>query len=141
MSVVTGLVSCAAAARPEVAGLRNAMTVDVEDYFQVEAFADRISRTSWDGIPRRVEANVDRLLELFAAAGVKATFFVLGWLAERHKEMVRRIAAADHEVASHGYDHRRADRLDPPGFREDVRRAKRILEEIAARPVSGYRAP
>jgi polysaccharide deacetylase family protein (PEP-CTERM system associated) len=117
------------------------MTIDVEDYFQVEAFADRISRTSWDGLPRRVEANVDRLLELFAATGVKATFFILGWIAERHKEMVCRIAAEDHEVASHGYDHRRADRLDPLGFRRDVRRAKHILEEIAARPVLGYRAP
>ena len=127
--------------RPDAAGLTNALTVDVEDYFQVEAFADRISRPSWDGIPRRVEANVDRLLELFAAAGVSATFFTLGWIAERHKDMVRRIAAGGHEVASHGYDHRRADRLDPPGFRQDVRRAKGVLEEIAARPVLGYRAP
>jgi polysaccharide deacetylase family protein (PEP-CTERM system associated) len=127
--------------RPDAAGLTNALTVDVEDYFQVEAFADRISRPSWDGIPRRVEANVDRLLELFAAAGVSATFFTLGWIAERHKGMVRRIAAGGHEVASHGYDHRRADRLDRPSFRQDVRRAKGILEEIAARPVLGYRAP
>jgi polysaccharide deacetylase family protein (PEP-CTERM system associated) len=127
--------------RPQAAGIRNAMTVDVEDYFQVEAFAARIPRACWEGIPRRIEVNVDRLLELFAAAGVGATFFTLGWIAERHPQMVRRIAAAGHEVASHGYDHKRADRLDPPGFRRDVRRAKDILEQIVARPVLGYRAP
>lgn len=132
---------CGGAARPDAAGLSNAMTVDVEDYFQVEAFADRIARASWDDIPRRVEANVDRLLELFATAGVRATFFTLGWIAERHPGMVRRIAAGGHEVASHGYDHRRTDRLDPSRFREDVRRAKHVLEQIAARPVLGYRAP
>src|SRR5436190_782061 len=83
--------------------LRNAMTVDVEDYFQVQALTDRISRTSWDQIPRRVEANIDRLLELFAGHDVRGTFFTLGWIAERHPEMVRRIAAAGHELASHGY--------------------------------------
>lgn len=121
--------------------LTNALTVDVEDYFQVEAFAKQVSRSSWEGTPRRVEANVDRLLELFAAAGARATFFTLGWIAERHKAMVRRIAAEGHEVASHGYDHRRADCLDRAGFRADVRRAKSILEEIAACPILGYRAP
>ncbi|HJU20803.1 MAG TPA: XrtA system polysaccharide deacetylase [Stellaceae bacterium] len=128
-------------ARPLGVGLTHAMTVDVEDYFQVEAFADRIARASWEGIPRRVEANVDRLLDMFAAAEVGATFFTLGWVAERHPGMIRRIAAGGHEVASHGYDHRRADRLDPPRFREDIRRAKRILEDLAGRPVLGYRAP
>jgi polysaccharide deacetylase family protein (PEP-CTERM system associated) len=130
-----------AAPQPGAAAPRNALTVDVEDYFQVEAFADRISRISWDGIPRRVEANVDRLLALFAAAGASATFFILGWIAERHPGMVRRIAAGGHEVASHGYDHCRVDRLDPARFRNDIRHSKRLLEEISAGPVSGYRAP
>ncbi|MGH7053125.1 MAG: XrtA system polysaccharide deacetylase [Stellaceae bacterium] len=129
------------AQRSDATAITNALTVDVEDYFQVEAFADRIARASWESIPRRVEANVDRILDLFAAGGVRATFFTLGWIAERHPAMIRRIAAGGHEVASHGYDHRRADRLDPPGFRQDVRRAKAILEDLAARPVAGYRAP
>jgi polysaccharide deacetylase family protein (PEP-CTERM system associated) len=142
MSIATSCGRRCAALRPGVAAVANAMTVDVEDYFQVEAFADRIAPASWDAIPRRVEANVERLLDLFAAAGVRATFFVLGWIAERHPQMVRRIAAGDHEVASHGYDHRRIDRLDPASFRQDVGRAKRILEDIVAdRPVLGYRAP
>src|SRR5579862_5948606 len=119
----------------------NALTVDVEDYFQVQALADRFPRPSWEAVPRRVEANVDRLLELFAAASAHATFFTLGWIAERHPAMVRRIAAAGHELASHGYDHRRADRLSPAQFREDVRRSKRLIEDVAGQPVQGYRAP
>lgn len=119
----------------------NAMTVDVEDYFQVQAFADRIPRECWDAIPRRVEANVDRLLDLFGAHGASATFFALGWIAIRHPAMFRRIVAAGHEVASHGYDHRRVDELSPTLFQEDVRRTKRILEEITGSPVRGYRAP
>src|SRR5205823_872303 len=99
--------------RSITATLRNAMTVDVEDYFQVEAFANRIPRECWEKIPRRVESNVDRLLRLFSDNSVSATFFTLGWIAERHHAMIRRISADGHELASHGYDHTRVDRLNP----------------------------
>ncbi|HVC54898.1 MAG TPA: XrtA system polysaccharide deacetylase [Stellaceae bacterium] len=119
----------------------NALTVDVEDYFQVQALSERFPRPAWDEVPRRVEANVDRLLEMFASASVSATFFTLGWLAERHPAMVRRIASAGHELASHGYDHQRADRLSPAQLREDVRRSKRLIEDIGGCAVAGYRAP
>lgn len=121
--------------------IANAMTVDVEDYFQVQAFADAIPRASWEAIPRRVEANTERILARFAAAGVRATFFTLGWIAERHPGLVRRIVAAGHELASHGYDHVRADRLDEAGFRADVGRTRRLLEDIGGVAVRGYRAP
>jgi len=119
----------------------NAMTVDVEDYFQVYAFFHCIPRESWDRYACRVEANVDRILAQFAAAGVSATFFTLGWIAERHKTMVRRIVDAGHELASHGYDHRRVDRMDPAAFREDLRRTRGILEDAGGTAVRGYRAP
>jgi len=119
----------------------NAMTVDVEDYFQVQALERSIPRASWEQIPRRVEANVDWLLNLFAANDITATFFILGWIAERHPEMVRRIAAEGHELASHGYDHMRVDRLEPTTFRKDAKRSKEILEDISGRNVIGYRAP
>lgn len=119
----------------------NAMTVDVEDYFQVQAFEDNIERASWEYIPRRVEANVERLLDLFAANQIKATFFTLGWIAERHPEVLRRVARGGHEVASHGYDHTRVDRLTPTKFREDVSRTKAVLEDITGNFVLGYRAP
>jgi polysaccharide deacetylase family protein (PEP-CTERM system associated) len=121
-------------------GLRNAMTVDVEDYFQVQAFAHCVDRQDWDGLPRRVEANVDRILAQFARAGVRATFFTLGWVAERHPVMVRRIVAAGHELASHGWDHTRADSQDPETFRADVRRTRLLLEDVGGVPVVGYRA-
>lgn len=120
--------------------MRNAMTVDVEDYFQVQAFAGCIDRTAWGNIPTRVEANVDRILRQFDAAGVSATFFTLGWIAERHKPMVRRIVAAGHELASHGYDHTRADMQDHASFRADVARTRRVLEDIGGAAVRGYRA-
>jgi polysaccharide deacetylase family protein (PEP-CTERM system associated) len=125
--------------RPGAGG--NAMTIDVEDYFQVQAFADHISRESWDAIPRRVERNIDRLLQLFADNEVSATFFSLGWIAERHPRMMRRIADAGHEMASHGYDHTRVHELTPDRFQDDVRRTKAIIEDATARPVLGYRAP
>lgn len=118
----------------------NSMTVDVEDYFQVQAFAHCIARNTWDGFARRVEPNVDRILAQFAAAGVHATFFTLGWIAERHPAMVRRIVAAGHELASHGWDHTRADAQDPAAFRADVGRTRRVLEDIGGVPVIGYRA-
>lgn len=121
--------------------IASAMTVDVEDYFQVQAFAGVVSRASWDAIPRRVDANTERILARFAEAGVQATFFTLGWIAQRHPELIRRIVAAGHELASHGYDHVRADQLDEAGFRADVGRTRRLLEDIGGVAVRGYRAP
>lgn len=118
----------------------NAMTVDVEDWYQVQAFAHCLHRESWPELESRVEANVDRILAQFAAAGVHATFFTLGWVAQRHPAMVRRIVAAGHELASHGWDHTRADSQDPATFRADVRRTRAVLQEIGGVPVSGYRA-
>jgi polysaccharide deacetylase family protein (PEP-CTERM system associated) len=120
--------------------IRNAMTVDVEDYFQVQAFAGCIDRAEWHHFAPRVEANVERILEQFGVAHVKATFFTLGWIAERHKPMVRRIVAAGHELASHGYDHTRADSQDPGTFRSDVSRTRKLLEDIGGVAVRGYRA-
>ena len=121
--------------------LTHALTVDVEDYFQVYAFFHCIPRDTWDQYACRVEANVDRILAQFAAAGVTATFFTLGWIAERHPAMVRRIVDAGHELASHGYDHRRVDAMDPAAFREDLRRTRAILQDLGGVAVSGYRAP
>ena len=119
----------------------NALTVDVEDYFQVEAFASTIERGSWDILPGRVARNTDRLLDIFAEAEAQATFFVLGWVAERHPALVRRIVAAGHELASHGSGHQRADHQSPEQFRDDIRRSKRVLEDAAGVSVRGYRAP
>jgi polysaccharide deacetylase family protein (PEP-CTERM system associated) len=119
----------------------NAMSVDVEDYFQVSAFDAVVSRGSWDRFESRVERNTDRLLQVFADSGVKATFFVLGWIAERHRDLVARIAGAGHEVASHGFGHRLIYDQAREDFREDVRRAKQVLEDAAGREVEGYRAP
>jgi polysaccharide deacetylase family protein (PEP-CTERM system associated) len=124
--------------RPEIV---NAMTVDVEDYFQVSAFDHVVSRDVWDKQESRVVANTDRLLGLFDARGVRATFFILGWVAERAPQLVRRIAAAGHEIASHGYNHQILYNLTPKQFREDVREAKLTLEQIAGCPVVGFRAP
>ena len=119
----------------------NAMTVDVEDYFQVQAFADVIDRAAWDTIPCRIEANMDRILQQFDAAGTTATFFTLGWIANRYPSVVRRIVAAGHELASHGYGHARADGQTPDEFRADVRRARGVLQDLGGVPVIGYRAP
>jgi polysaccharide deacetylase family protein (PEP-CTERM system associated) len=121
--------------------LRNALTVDVEDYFQVSALAPHIPRSDWERTPCRVQRNVERILELLAESGSQATFFTLGWIAERYPELVRRIALAGHEVASHGYGHRRATEQSPADFLEDIRRAKGLLEDIAGVEVKGYRAP
>jgi polysaccharide deacetylase family protein (PEP-CTERM system associated) len=118
----------------------NAMTVDVEDYYQVQAFAHCVSRADWDGFETRVEANVDRILGQFDAAGIHATFFTLGCVAARHPAMVRRIVAAGHELASHGWEHIRADSQDPATFRADVTRTKRTLEDIGGVAIQGYRA-
>jgi len=121
--------------------IRNAMTVDVEDYFQVSAFAGHISRDSWESLPCRVERNVDRILALFERQDVKATFFTLGWIAERYPAMVKRIVAGGHELASHGYGHLRASDQSEAEFRQDVASSKAILEDIGGQPVLGYRAP
>lgn len=119
----------------------NAMSVDVEDYFQVSAFEGHIRREDWERLPRRVEGNVDRILALFDAYRIKATFFTLGWIAERHPMMVRRIVDSGHELASHGFAHVRVTELDEDQFRADVTRAKGLLEDIGGREVLGYRAP
>jgi polysaccharide deacetylase family protein (PEP-CTERM system associated) len=119
----------------------NAFTIDVEDYFQVEAFKPFVSKADWGNLPVRVEGNTARLLDMLADANVKATFFILGWVAERYPEIVRRVQAAGHEVASHGYAHQLAHLQTPEVFRDDVRRAKRILEDISGQRVIGYRAP
>jgi polysaccharide deacetylase family protein (PEP-CTERM system associated) len=116
-------------------------TVDVEEHFQVSAFEGSIPRAQWDYLESRVAGNVARLLEILAASGARATFFVLGWIAERHPAMVRAIVEAGHEVASHGYDHRRVTEQTPEEFRASVRRSKHTLEDIAGAPVLGFRAP
>jgi len=121
-------------------GIRNAMSVDVEDFFQVQAFAHCVDRAQWENFPRRVERNTERVLALFAEAGVCATFFTLGWVAERHPALVRRIVAQGHELASHGYAHVPVYEQSPEEFRADVRRTKRLLEDIGGVEVKGYRA-
>lgn len=119
----------------------NAMTVDIEDYFQVAAFEKCIRREDWPRWPVRVEANTRRVLELFGRHDVHATFFVLGWVAERFPALVRDIAAAGHEVASHGFGHERLTTLSRSEFREGIIRTKHLLEDMAGTAVSGYRAP
>ena len=127
-------------AESQSGSITNAMTVDVEDYFQVSAFADQVRRDDWQGLPCRVERNTEHVLQLFADKGVSATFFILGWVAERYPALVREIARQGHEVASHGYAHFRIHEQAPESFREDVRRTKRLLEDTAGLSVSGYRA-
>ena len=119
----------------------NAMTVDVEDYFQVQAFAGCIRRDTWDALPCRVEANVTHILEQFGRAGVRGTFFTLGWIADRYPGVVKAIVAAGHELASHGYGHQLVHELSPEQFRADLLRAKNSLEDVGGVPVRGYRAP
>lgn len=121
--------------------MKNAMSIDVEDYFQVSAFAPHIRREDWDTLPCRVERNVDLILELLDEASARATFFTLGWIAERHPGVARRIVDGGHELASHGYGHQRASELSPAAFREDIVRAKGLLEDIGGEAVRGYRAP
>ncbi|HEX4346219.1 MAG TPA: XrtA system polysaccharide deacetylase [Vicinamibacterales bacterium] len=119
----------------------NAMTIDVEDYFHVSVFDGIVPRDRWASLESRVCANTDRLLSLFRDADVRATFFVLGWVAERFPQLVTRIASEGHEIASHGYAHRLIYDQTPRAFREDVRRAKGVLEDACGRVVQGYRAP
>jgi polysaccharide deacetylase family protein (PEP-CTERM system associated) len=119
----------------------NALTVDVEDYFQVWALAPYIPREKWEDTPCRVERNVELILQLLDESGSHATFFTLGWVAERFPELVKRIADAGHEVASHGYAHKRADELTREAFFADILHAKSILQDLLGREVKGYRAP
>jgi polysaccharide deacetylase family protein (PEP-CTERM system associated) len=120
--------------------MRNAMTVDVEDYFHVAAFAGQIDPATWDGFSLRVERNTHRLLDLFDEHRVVATFFVLGWVAERCPHLVREIVSRGHEVACHGYSHQLVYKQTPAVFRAETIRAKACLEDQAQRPVLGYRA-
>jgi polysaccharide deacetylase family protein (PEP-CTERM system associated) len=117
------------------------LTIDVEDYFQVSAFAPYIQRADWDARECRVERNVGRILDMLAAQKTQATFFTLGWIAQRYPHLVRRIADEGHEVASHGYGHERVSDLTPEAFAHDIRTAKHLLEDIAGVAVTGYRAP
>lgn len=121
--------------------ITNALTIDVEDYFQVSALADHFPRSEWDSVPCRVERNVDLILALLDERGAKATFFTLGWIAERYPALIRRITDAGHELASHGYGHERATAQSPDVFLEDIARAKMILEDLSGQTVTGYRAP
>lgn len=129
--------------QPAVPGavIKNAMTIDVEDYFQVSAFAPYIDRASWPERECRVEANIERILAVLANGGVHATFFTLGWIAERYPQMVRRIVAGGHELASHGYSHLRASDQNRAEFDDDIIRSKALLEDIGGQQVIGYRAP
>jgi polysaccharide deacetylase family protein (PEP-CTERM system associated) len=116
-------------------------TVDVEEYFQVSAFEGVVGRDSWASRESRVERSVDALLDLLARHQATATFFVLGWIAQRHRDLMRRLADAGHELASHGWEHRRVTELTPEAFRESVRRTRSTVEDITGIPVLGYRAP
>jgi polysaccharide deacetylase family protein (PEP-CTERM system associated) len=119
----------------------NALSVDVEDWFQVGAFERVIAKSDWDGLPARVERNADAVLALFDEAGVKGTFFTLGWVAERYPALIGRVVAAGHEIASHGWDHDRVFTLTPEAFRVDLRRAHRAIAEAGGVEPRGYRAP
>jgi polysaccharide deacetylase family protein (PEP-CTERM system associated) len=123
------------------ASITNALTIDVEDYFQVSAFARYIPRSEWDQRECRVESNVDRILGMLDEHGTKGTFFTLGWIAERYPQLIRRIADHGHEVASHGFGHQRASDLDRKEFDADIQRAKSVLEDVTGQAVLGYRAP
>ena len=121
--------------------ITNALTIDVEDYFQVSAFAPFIQRSDWDMRECRVEQNVDRILALLEAHDTHATFFTLGWIAERYPALVRRIVAGGHELASHGFGHERVSDLSEADFFNDIHRAKLLLEDVGGVQVQGYRAP
>lgn len=126
--------------QPPADRIVNAMTVDVEDYFQVSAFEKHIDKNQWDRLSHRVHTNTSKILDLFADRGVKATFFTLGWVAERYPDLVKRIADDGHELASHGYEHIRVTEQTPEQFRADIRKTKQLLEDISGRAVIGYRA-
>ena len=119
----------------------NGLSVDVEDWFQVGAFENVIDRADWDSLDRRVERNCDEILRMFDDAGVQGTFFTLGWVAQRHPDMMRRIAGEGHEIASHGWDHARVFTLGEKAFAEDIAKARDVLEQTSGARVTGYRAP
>ncbi|QKS00022.1 DUF3473 domain-containing protein [Sphingomonas sp. CL5.1] len=119
----------------------NGLSVDIEEWFQVGAFEKTIARGDWESLESRVERNTGMVLDLFAEAGVKGTFFTLGWVAARHPALVRRIVAEGHEIASHGWDHARVFTMDAAAFRDDLRRARAVLEDAGGVAVTGYRAP
>jgi polysaccharide deacetylase family protein (PEP-CTERM system associated) len=120
--------------------IKNAMTVDVEDYFQVSAFESHIAKDQWDLLPHRVEKNTQKILDLFAQHNIKATFFTLGWVAERYPDLIKRIVSEGHELACHGYEHIRVTQQTPEQFRADVAKTKKILEELGGQEIKGYRA-
>jgi polysaccharide deacetylase family protein (PEP-CTERM system associated) len=121
--------------------ITNALTIDVEDYFQVSAFARHIDRADWERMECRVERNIDRILELLDGHGTQATFFTLGWIAERYPQVARRIVECGHELASHGFGHLRASEQSEAAFFEDIHTAKQLLEDLSGQEVKGYRAP
>ncbi len=121
--------------------IRNAMTIDVEDYFQVSAFASHIPREAWESLPCRVEKNIDRILLLLDDKQIKATFFTLGWVAKRYPSMIKRMLENGHEIASHGWSHYRVTDQQPSEFKEDITQSKALLEDISGQSVLGYRAP
>ena len=121
--------------------ITNALTIDVEDYFQVSAFAPYIERSRWADCECRIERNVHLILQMLAARKLRATFFTLGWIAERYPQLVRQIVAGGHELASHGYGHERASDLNEQAFFADIDHAKKLLEDLSGAPVQGYRAP
>lgn len=120
---------------------KNVMTVDVEDYFHVSAFDGVFNQSDWDSLPQRVEKNTRQLLNLFEEKNVKSTFFVLGWVAERFPNLIKEIVAQGHELASHGYWHKRATHMSPEEFREDVYRSQQVLQDASGVALKGYRAP
>lgn len=126
--------------QPGKPATRNAMTVDVEEYFQVSAFDDHISRADWERIPGRLEGSMERIFSLFESRGVRATFFTLGCVAERYPQLIRAMVDGGHEVASHGWEHRRASTQTPAEFQEDISRTRKLLEDIGGEAVKGYRA-
>jgi len=119
---------------------KNAMTVDVEDYFQVSAFESYIAKEHWDSLPHRVERNTHKILDLFTEKNIKATFFTLGWVAERYPDLIRRMVTDGHELACHGYNHIRVTEQTPEQFRNDVSKTKKLLEDLSGLQVNGYRA-
>lgn len=126
---------------PDRPAVVNGLSVDIEDWFQVGAFEHTIRREDWDSLLPRVERNSDAVIELFGRAGARATFFTLGWVAERYPKLIRRIVDAGHELASHGWDHVRVFTMTPDQFREDLRRTRALLEDLGGQKVTGYRAP
>lgn len=135
-----GFLMCSAASTTGSHVLVNAMTVDVEDYFQVSAFEAHVDKAHWQTLPRRVEDNTLRILDLFARNQVRGTFFILGWVAERYPDLVRKIVSAGHEIASHGWEHVRVSTQTPVEFRRDVERTRKLLQDLSGEPVLGYRA-